>query len=90
MDERHELMKIATFAAAYEADFAVERLRAAGITAFARGNDIVGIFGPGFQGPTARGVDVFVPPHAAAAARDVLDAEVEIGDAWMNDAEEGG
>ena len=36
----------------------VERLHAAGIDATIRGNDIVGIFGPGFQGATARGVDV--------------------------------
>jgi hypothetical protein len=38
----------------------------------ARGNDITGIFGPGFAGATARGVDVLVLSDAVDAAREIL------------------
>ena len=63
---------VATYAAGYEADVAVARLEAAGILAVARGNDITGIFGPGFGGSTARGVDVLVVSDAVDAAREIL------------------
>ena len=65
---------IATFASQFEADLAVARLDGAGILAVARGNDITGIFGPGFAGATARGVDVLVLSDAVAAAREILDS----------------
>jgi hypothetical protein len=65
---------VATYAAGVEADLAVARLEAAGILAVARGNDITGIFGPGFGGATARGVDVLVPTDAVDAAREILGA----------------
>jgi len=64
--------KLVNCAAALEAEILVERLRAAGIDATVRGNDIVGIFGPGFQGATARGVDVLVPASALEAAKEFL------------------
>lgn len=67
---------LANFPSAFEAEMLVERLRAAGLTAASRGNDIVGIFGPGFAGPTVRGVDVIVSSKDAAAAGDIL-AEYE-------------
>ncbi len=67
-----EWVKLVNLGMAFEADMLVERLEAAGITATARGNDIVGIFGPGFQGTTARGVDVMVPTDELAAAREIL------------------
>jgi hypothetical protein len=38
----------------------------------ARGNDITGIFGPGFGGATARGVDVFVASIHLRTARQIL------------------
>jgi hypothetical protein len=63
---------IATYASALEADIAVARLESAGILAVARGNDIVGLFGPGFGGSTSRGVEVLVPSDAVDAARDLL------------------
>jgi hypothetical protein len=66
---------VASFAAGFEADLAVARLDAAGILAVARGNDIVGLFGPGFGGATSRGVDVLVPSDAVTAARRILDDE---------------
>ena len=65
---------IANFRAGYEADIAIAVLDAAGIPAVPPGNDIVGLFGPGFEGPTARGVDVLVPANAADEARELLDA----------------
>jgi hypothetical protein len=70
---RVEWVPIATYAAGFEADLAVARLEAADILAVARGNDITGIFGPGFGGTTARGVAVLVPSDAVDAARELLD-----------------
>ena len=52
----------------------VQRLEAEGVLAVARANDVTGIFGPGFGGATARGVDVLVPSDAAVAAREILTA----------------
>lgn len=66
-------IKIANYATGLDADLAVERLRGHGVPAHTRGNDIVGIFGFGFQGATARGVDLFVPATAARKARELLD-----------------
>jgi hypothetical protein len=63
---------VATYGAVYEADLAVARLEAAGLLAVSRGNDITGIFGPGFGGATARGVAVLVPSDAVDAAREIL------------------
>ena len=68
---------VAKFAAAVEADIAVARLESAGILAIARGNDIVGLFGPGFGGSSSRGVEVLVPSDAIDAAREVLDLPVD-------------
>ncbi len=63
---------LANFSTAFEAEMLVERLRAAGLTASSHGNDIVGIFGPGFAGPTVRGVDVVVASSDLAAAGEIL------------------
>ena len=63
---------VADFASSFEADIAVARLESAGILAVSRGNDIVGVFGPGFAGASARGVRVLVPSDAAQAAREIL------------------
>jgi hypothetical protein len=68
-----EWTKIANFGSGFEADLAVEQLRGQGIPAQTRGNDIVGIVGAGFQGTTARGVDVLVPSALVAKARAVLE-----------------
>lgn len=73
-------VKIANYSAGYEADLAIAVLDAAGIPAMRRGNDIVGLFGPGFEGPTARGVDVFVPAAAVDDAREVLSASYDESD----------
>lgn len=64
--------KIANYASGLEADLAAEQLRGHGIPAQTRGNDIAGIVGAGFQGVTARGVDVLVPSTTLGKARDIL------------------
>ena len=63
---------VATVASGFEADLAIARLDAAGIRAVRDDNDTVGIFGPGFQGATARGVTVRVPAESLDDARAVL------------------
>ena len=60
---------LATYASGFEAGLAMAQLEAAGIPALRDGNDTVGIFGPGFQGATARGVTVRVPGAALEDAR---------------------
>ena len=66
------LTKLTNFATALEAEIFVEQLKSSGIGAVSRGVDITGIFGPGFQGATARGVDVLVPMDRLAEARELL------------------
>jgi hypothetical protein len=69
---RHPWVRVANVAAGWEADLMVARLAAEEIPARASGNDLTGLFGPGFMGATARGVFVEVPAPFAAAARLVL------------------
>jgi hypothetical protein len=63
---------LATYASGFEADLAMAQLETAEIPAIRDSNDTVGIFGPGFQGATARGVTVRVPARALADARAVV------------------
>jgi hypothetical protein len=70
--DRVQWVTAATYASGFEADVAVASLEAMGVPARARPNDTVGIFGPGFGGATARGVDVLVPAAALDVARDAL------------------
>lgn len=73
MTEREpDWVTIASFGAGYEADIAIARLDAAGIDAIRRGNDVVGLFGPSFEGRSVRGIDVLVPSDVVAAAQEVL------------------
>lgn len=65
-------VKLMNFATAVEAEFLVQQLESAGLHAVARGNDIVGIFGHGFGGPTAGGVDVMVTSDAVDSAKEIL------------------
>lgn len=60
---------LATYASGFEADMALAQLEAAGIPALRDSHDSLGIFGPGFQGATARGVTVRVPAAALEDAR---------------------
>jgi hypothetical protein len=63
---------VATYSSGLEADLALALLDSAGIIAIRRDNDTVGIFGPGFQGSSARGVEVLVPSDAVDEAQRVL------------------
>jgi hypothetical protein len=74
-DQEYTWVPVATFPSGLEADLALAMLDSAGIVAIRRDNDIVGIFGPGFQGPSARGVEVLVPSDAVEEAQRVLTAE---------------
>lgn len=66
---------VATFGAVWEADFAAETLREAGIPALVDNGPNVAIFGPGFQGGSQFGVRVRVPWHRENDARDLLNDE---------------
>ena len=70
-------VSVGSFGSGLEAELVVQKLEAEGIVAISRGNDVVGIFGPGFQGRTSRGVDVLVPSDAVRAARAVLDGTLD-------------
>ena len=72
--DRH-WVPIANFGAGYEADIAIARLDSAGIPAVRRGNDLVGLFGPSFEGRSARGIEVLVPSDLVAEAREILDED---------------
>lgn len=63
---------LATYASGFEADIAIGQLEAAEIPALRDSNDTVGIFGPGFQGATSRGITVRVPAAALEDARQVV------------------
>jgi hypothetical protein len=67
-------VRLVNFATAWEAESLVEQLRSAGLHAMTKGNDIVGIVGPGFSGATARGVDVMVTSDGVDSAREILAA----------------
>jgi hypothetical protein len=63
-------VKLTNLGSVLEADIMVERLRGAGLHARATGD--VGMFGSGFQGPSARGIDVFVLRTELSAARAIV------------------
>lgn len=70
--ERHPWVRVAEFGSAWEAELAVTRLDAEGIPGRVMGNDVVGIFGPGFMGANARGFSVEVPAPFVSRARYLL------------------
>jgi len=67
---------LTTFGTGIEADLARQTLDAEGIPALVRG-DHVGIFGAGFQGTLASGVELLVPAPALDRARRLLGLEDE-------------
>lgn len=88
MPSRHPWIRVATFASGWEAELAVTRLDAEGVPARSMGNDLVGIFGPGFQGANARGFFVEVPEPFVAQARVVLSRPAAAADGMADDAEQ--
>ncbi len=76
MPERSEpWVVVATFGAAWEAEFAAETLREAGIPAHVDRGPGTAIFGPGFQGISQFGVKLRVPWHRESDARGLLEDE---------------
>jgi hypothetical protein len=63
---------ITTHGSAPEAEIGRAVLEAGGFDARVEAGELVGIFGPGFSGPTPRGVRVLVPSDQLAAARTYL------------------
>ena len=63
---------VATYGMVYEADFARATLESAGIPATVHGTEHVAIFGPGWMGPSHRGITVMVPRMWLEEAREVL------------------
>ncbi|MEO6447223.1 MAG: hypothetical protein ABIZ91_00680 [Gemmatimonadaceae bacterium] len=72
----HPWVRVANVGSGWEADLTVARLEAEEVPARASGNDLVGIFGPGFQGPSSRGFFVEVPAPLADRARWILSLPV--------------
>ena len=70
---------VATYDSVLEAEFAAATLQEAGIPAHTAGAHL-GIFGPGYQGGSPRGVQVQVPHHRAEDAAELL-ASLEPDDA---------
>lgn len=64
-------VKLTNVGSGFAAELLVERLRGAGLHARSSGD--TGMFGAGFMGPTARGVDVFVLGNELSAARELLE-----------------
>lgn len=63
-------VKLTNVGSGFAAELLVERLRGAGLHARSSGD--TGMFGAGFMGPTARGVDVFVLGNELSTAREIL------------------
>lgn len=55
-----------------EAELSAQTLEVSGIPSRIRAHDLVGVFGPGFQGSVPRGVDLLVPSPLVTEAREVL------------------
>jgi hypothetical protein len=65
---------VGKYGAGYEVDLATATLESAGIDFLVKGRES-GIWGPGFAGPTSRGLSVWVPAERAEEARDLLRPE---------------
>ncbi len=70
--ERSPWIRIANFATGWEGELAVARLANERVPARVTGNDLVGLFGPGFQGANARGFFVEVPSRFVSRAQLIL------------------
>ncbi len=76
MSERSEpWVVVATFGMVWEAEFAAETLREAGVPAHVDRGPATALFGPGFQGASQFGVKLRVPWHRERDARDLLENE---------------
>jgi len=67
---------VAEYAALYESELPRQQLEAAGIPVLLKGVE-AGIWGPGFAGPTSRGITLLVPGDRLDEARDLLERGVD-------------
>ncbi|CAN5314892.1 hypothetical protein BH23GEM2_BH23GEM2_00850 [soil metagenome] len=72
MTRRAEWARVTTCSSMLEAELSSQTLEASGIPSRIRAHDLVGVFGPGFQGSIPRGVDLMVPSPLVSEAREVL------------------
>ena len=72
MTSRAEWAKATTCRSMIEAELSSQTLEASGIPSRIRAHDLVGVFGPGFQGTVPRGVDLLIPSSLVHEAREVL------------------
>lgn len=75
MNSESDWQVVATYDALYEAELAAGRLESAGVLARIDQRGGVGIFGPGHEGRTVRGVALLVPVTQLEEARAALDLE---------------
>ena len=63
---------VAEYGARYEVEIPAQTLENAGIPVLVHGIES-GIWGPGFAGPTSRGITLLVPAERADEARELLE-----------------
>lgn len=85
MSDAPEWTTVATFSARYEAELSIQQLEGADVPYLVKGEE-AGIWGPGFSGPTSRGIELLVPAEYADAAREML--EPLLGDEEPDDGED--
>lgn len=73
-EDRKDWEAIASYSATYETEIPVQQLEAHGIPVLVKGSE-AGIWGPGFAGPTSRGLTLMVPADRAGEARELLEIE---------------
>lgn len=72
MNDSTDWVPVAEYAALYESELPRQQLEAADIPVLVKGVE-AGIWGPGFAGPTSRGITILVPEDRLDEARDLLD-----------------
>ncbi len=73
MTSKSKWETVGTYGSLYEAEIAAGRLEDSGIPSRLDKRGAVGLFGPGFEGKTVRGVAILVPTDRLADAQRALD-----------------
>ena len=73
-DDEARWTAVASYGARYEVEIPVATLENAGIPVMVQGEE-AGIWGPGFAGPTSRGLTLMVPEDRVEEARDLLELD---------------
>ncbi len=75
MPKKSTWERVTTYGTLYEAEIAAGRLRDVGVPVRIDQRGAVGLFGPGHEGRTIRGVALLVPADRLSEARFALDLE---------------